>query len=448
MAMPSHVKYLIIGAGIHGLSTAWHLAEKLEAQGKGGGRDILVVDKTAIAAGASGIACGIVRNNYYQPAMRELMAQCVEVWESDPEAFSYHPVGYMHISPEAMRADVASVHQQQQAIGYDSAFIEGAAESTAYMKGLFDDWQARGITSVLHEKKGGYANNTASMHGLATKAENLGVRILTGVKVTGFKTGHNSDAVIAVETDRGLIECEQVVVGVGPWINQVWNMLELPKTVTIKDEGGRLQHNIPMWTYLALEEGTLGVDPNFLKTNDGAMPPVIHVDTDAPLHSDVDGSLITDEMWGIYYKPDFNFGGVQGGAMPVKVEAPADAVAIDPYGPESPEFVVDDNFAHMWCSALAFCHKRFEGQIKHYKNREPSGGLGCFTPDSFPVFDRFRENVTVIADSNHGYKMIGVGKLVAEELLGGSSALLEPFRFSRYAEGKLHPTSHSPFPWS
>jgi glycine/D-amino acid oxidase-like deaminating enzyme len=101
----------------------------------------------------------------------------------------------------------------------------------------------------------------------------------------------------------------------------------------------------------------------------------------------------------------------------------------------------------MWCSALAFCQKRFEGQIKHYK-KEASGGLGCFTPDSFPVFDRFRQNVYVIADSNHGYKMIGVGKLVAEELLNTNSALLEPFRFSRYAEGKLHPVSHSPFPWS
>ncbi len=32
MAMPSHVTYLIIGAGIHGLSTAWHLAEKLEPE--------------------------------------------------------------------------------------------------------------------------------------------------------------------------------------------------------------------------------------------------------------------------------------------------------------------------------------------------------------------------------------------------------------------------------
>jgi glycine/D-amino acid oxidase-like deaminating enzyme len=233
MALPSSVKYVVIGAGIHGLSTAWHLAAQLEAKGQGGGDDILVIDKTAIAAGASGIACGVVRNNYFQPAMRELMAQCVEVWESDPEAFSYHPVGYMQISPEPMRADVAQIHEQQRAIGYDSHFVEGEAESLSYMKGLFDDWQAKGITSVLHEKKGGYANNTASIYGLAKKAEGLGVRILTGLKVTGFETGHNSDAVRAVVTERGTIECEQVVVAVGPWVNEIWNMLELPKTVHI-----------------------------------------------------------------------------------------------------------------------------------------------------------------------------------------------------------------------
>ena len=64
------------------------------------------------------------------------------------------------------------------------------------------------------------------------------------------------------------------------------------------------------------------------------------------------------------------------------------------------------------------------------------------------IFDNFRENVHIIADSNHGYKMIGVGKLVAEEVLGEKSKLLEPFRFSRFVEGKLHPTSNSPFPWS
>ena len=93
------------------------------------------------------------------------------------------------------------------------------------------------------------------------------------------------------------------------------------------------------------------------------------------------------------------------------------------------------------------CHKRFEGQHGKYHD-EKSGGIGCFTPDSFPVFDVFRENCYVIADSNHGYKMIGVGELVAQEILGSGSALLEPFRFSRYAEGRLHPVSTSPFPWS
>ena len=446
MAMPTKATYVVIGAGIHGLSTAWHLAEDLEAKGKGSGADVLVIDKTAIGAGASGIACGVVRNNYFQPAMRELMAQSVEVWESDPKAFSYHPVGYMQISPEGMHQDVATIYEQQKAIGYESAFIEGGADCAAYMREIFDDWQAQGITSVLHEKKGGYANNTAALYGLASKAEAKGVRILTGVTVTGFTRSQTSGAVSAVVTDKGEIACDQLVIAVGPWVAKFWDMLELPKAVDIKGPDGQVLADVPMWRYWCLEEGVLGVDPDFQKTNSGDLPPVIHVDSDQPLISDVDGSVITEEMWGIYYKPDFHFNGVQGGAMPYKVERPVDEVAIDPYGPDSPEFIVDANFAHMWCSALAFCQKRFEGQIGKFR-KEPSGGLGCFTPDSFPVFDRFCENVYVIADSNHGYKMIGVGKLVAEELLHGKSALLEPFRLSRYAEGKLHPTSNSPFPW-
>jgi len=153
MALPDKVDYLIIGAGIHGLSTAWHLAEKLKAKGKGDGSKILVVDKDSIAAGASGVACGVVRNNYYQPAMRELMAMCVDVWESDQKNFHYHNVGYMQISPKCMEEDVASIYAQQKNIGYDSVFIQGEKESNDYMKKMFSDWQAKGITSVLHEKK-------------------------------------------------------------------------------------------------------------------------------------------------------------------------------------------------------------------------------------------------------------------------------------------------------
>lgn len=81
MAFPNHADYVIIGAGVHGLSTAWRLAERLSSRGGEVEGRIVVLNKSGIASGASGIACGVVRNNYFQPAMRRLMAHSVGVWE-------------------------------------------------------------------------------------------------------------------------------------------------------------------------------------------------------------------------------------------------------------------------------------------------------------------------------------------------------------------------------
>ena len=93
------------------------------------------------------------------------------------------------------------------------------------------------------------------------------------------------------------------------------------------------------------------------------------------------------------------------------------------------------------------CQKRFGGKGRLFCE-EPSSGIGRFTPDSFPVCDAFGQNAYVVADSSHGYKMIGVGQLVARELVDGPQDLPYPFRFSRYDTGDPHPTSHPPFPRS
>jgi hypothetical protein len=58
-----------------------------------------------------------------------------------------------------------------------------------------------------------------------------------------------------------------------------------------------------------------------------------------------------------------------------------------------------------------------------------------------------RPNCYVIADSNHGFKMIGVGEQVARLLTGQRAELLEPFAFQRFAESKSLPKSKAPFPW-
>src|ERR671935_912932 len=106
--------YVVVGAGIHGLSTAYHLAKELRARGLGSGRDIVVLEKSEPGAGASGIACGVVRNNYFQPAMSELMQACVEVWESDPDAYHYNPVGYIALGATVQEEDLVATFERQQ----------------------------------------------------------------------------------------------------------------------------------------------------------------------------------------------------------------------------------------------------------------------------------------------------------------------------------------------
>src|SRR5262249_62151453 len=123
------------------------------------GTALLVVDKTDVAAGASGIACGVIRNNYFQPAMQELMAACVEVWESDPEAFHYHGSGYIALGPPAQEEDLVQVHERQQAIGYPSELVVGERAVFEHMRGIYEDWRAPGLSVCLHERAPGFAFN-------------------------------------------------------------------------------------------------------------------------------------------------------------------------------------------------------------------------------------------------------------------------------------------------
>ena len=436
--IPSAAPYVVVGAGVHGLSTAYHLARELRARNRGSGEDVVVLEKSRPGAGASGIACGVVRNNYFQPAMSELMQACVEVWESDAAAYHYQPVGYVALGAAVQEDDLVATYERQERIGYRSELITGEAAVDAHMKRLFPDWRARGVTVCLHEHQGGFAFNQESVDGLAGKCAAEGVRILAGVEVTGF-ADRGDGSIRAVETSHGPVEVgEAVVVAPGPWARRFWRLLGLPDTIDVRTPDGDVARDVPMWTYWNLQEGEIAVDPLAFATADGGPPPVIHLDTDAPLRTD-DGRLVTDELWGIYFKRDRH--GVQGGASPLVVDGD---VELDPY-PQTTD--VDPSFPDMWCAALSHALARFEGCRSRYKDAR-SGGVGAFTADNFPVFDYLRPNLYAILDSNHGYKLIGVGREVARVLVGDEAPLLRPFRLERFSTGDLHPVSSSPYPWS
>src|SRR3954451_3509459 len=112
MTLPSRSSYVVVGAGIHGLSTAYHLAKELRTRGLGSGADVVVLDKSKPGAGASGIAHRLVRNNYVPPAMSELMQACVEVWEADPAAYHYSPVGYISLGPAVEEPDLTEIRER------------------------------------------------------------------------------------------------------------------------------------------------------------------------------------------------------------------------------------------------------------------------------------------------------------------------------------------------
>src|SRR3982751_442338 len=138
--LPPSSRCVVVGGGMHGLSAAYHLALELKQRGIGSGTDVIVLEKSTPGAGATGIACGVVRNNYFQPAMSELMQACVEVWESDPAAYHYNPVGYIALGAGVQEADLIATYERQEHIGYRSELVVGAADVDRHMRSLFPDW--------------------------------------------------------------------------------------------------------------------------------------------------------------------------------------------------------------------------------------------------------------------------------------------------------------------
>ena len=68
--------------------------------------------------------------------------------------------------------------------------------------------------------------------------------------------------------------------------------------------------------------------------------------------------------------------------------------------------------------------------------------------DRISAFDWVLPNVFMIADSNHGFKLTGVGKLVANMLASGEKAAeLQPFALDRFRTGRTFGDRNSNCPW-
>ena len=159
MAIRESAKYVIIGAGVHGLSTAYHLARELDARGEGSGADVVDARQEQRRGGR-------VRHRLRRRAQQLLPARDGRADGGvhgrlgvGPDGLPLHPVGYIALGSKVAGDGPDRGRRAPRAHRLPVAADRGRGEVREHMRKLFPDWRARGVSVCLHEGRGGFAFN-------------------------------------------------------------------------------------------------------------------------------------------------------------------------------------------------------------------------------------------------------------------------------------------------
>lgn len=197
----------VVGAGITGASTAYHLKRE-------GVRRVLLVERDTPASGGTGKSAAIIRQHYSSPVLVRLTKASIEMLAAMPEELGqgggYVPAGwYFLLPPDAVEGARRNVAMQQE-VGVATGFID-PVEIEARLPWLNQD----GVAAVVYEPAGGYADPVQ-----ATEAYLSGFQALGGVfraRTPARGLLREGDRIIGILTDDGPVAAGMVVNAAGPW---------------------------------------------------------------------------------------------------------------------------------------------------------------------------------------------------------------------------------------
>ena len=203
-------RVVVIGGGITGCSVAYHLA-------LAGWTDVLLVEKAQLTAGSTCQAAGLVTAFNPSSTMMAFRRYSIELYRS---LGAFETVGSVRLasSPEQLR-ELERTASRARGIGLEAEVI-GATEARALMPAT----SSESLYGAVHLAGDGYLDPHGTTHAVADAARKLGVRITTGVRVTGFRLSARRE-VTAVLTEDGEIATELVVNAAGMWAPQVAAMV-------------------------------------------------------------------------------------------------------------------------------------------------------------------------------------------------------------------------------
>ncbi|HET7344228.1 MAG TPA: FAD-binding oxidoreductase [Methylomirabilota bacterium] len=212
---------VIIGGGVTGTSIAFHLAGR-------GVRDVLLLERTTLAAGGTGRSVGILRQLYPTPETTQMVVRSLAVFQRFGEAVGgdagYVACGCLIGVGPAMRESLQASVTRQRTLGVRAEVL--APADVARVEPRIDP---AGLGAVLWEPDSGYGDPTAVTLAFAAAARRRGVTIEQGAGVTAIR--RDGGRVTGVETSAGeRIDAPVVVNCAGLWAPAVARLagIELP----------------------------------------------------------------------------------------------------------------------------------------------------------------------------------------------------------------------------
>jgi sarcosine oxidase subunit beta len=215
---------VVVGAGVHGLATAYYLARQ-------GVRNVGVLDKGYLGAGNSGRNTAILRSNYRTAEGIPFYQESLTLYEELSATLGWNVLfsqqGHLTLAHTDSALNGLRVRAEaNQALGVDSKIV-GPREIKEMVPEIdISDRPRYPIVAALYHPPGGIIRHDAVVWGYAREAAKLGVDILPRTEVTGIE--RSNSRILAVQTSRGIIATENVVNATSGWCTAVSRMADVP----------------------------------------------------------------------------------------------------------------------------------------------------------------------------------------------------------------------------
>jgi sarcosine oxidase, subunit beta len=199
---------VIVGAGIMGVSTAYHLARL------GAGR-VIVLERDTVCSGSTALASGGIRHQYANRLGIELTTHSIVTYERFRDEFGVDPNfrqhGYLILIATDQELDTARRSVAlQRSLGVAVELLDATATGKLCPYLNTDD-----LLGATFTPRDGYADPYLCATAIAARARDLGVVIRQQHEVTGF--ARRGDRVAGVTTAHGAFEAPAVVIATGAW---------------------------------------------------------------------------------------------------------------------------------------------------------------------------------------------------------------------------------------